>query len=85
MYSILQEIFLTQGLNLGLLHCRQILYHLSQRLIDIDLRTEGTLPAVRGWKATSILAWVRLSWLGASGPGMAAHLVPSSFASFSPS
>ena len=22
-------IFLTQGLNLGLLHCRQILYHLS--------------------------------------------------------
>ena len=25
----LQEIFPTQGLNLGLLHCRQILYHLS--------------------------------------------------------
>ena len=24
-----QEIFLTQGLNPGLLHCRQILYHLS--------------------------------------------------------
>ena len=24
-----QEIFLTQGSNLGLLHCRQILYHLS--------------------------------------------------------
>ena len=23
--------FLTQGLNLGLLHCRQILYHLSQQ------------------------------------------------------
>ena len=27
--SLLQVIFLTQGLNLGLLHCRQILYHLT--------------------------------------------------------
>ena len=28
-HSFLQEIFPTQGLNLGLPHCRQILYHLS--------------------------------------------------------
>ena len=28
--SLLQETFSTQGSNLGLLHCRQILYHLSQ-------------------------------------------------------
>ena len=28
---LLQRIFLTQGLNPGLLHCRQILYHLSYR------------------------------------------------------
>ena len=28
-YSLLQGIFLTQGSNLGLLHYRQILYHLS--------------------------------------------------------
>ena len=27
--SLLQQIFLTQELNLGLLHCRQILYQLS--------------------------------------------------------
>ena len=27
---LFQGIFLTQGWNLGLLHCRQILYHLSQ-------------------------------------------------------
>ena len=27
--SILQGIFPTQGLNLGLLHCRQIPYHLN--------------------------------------------------------
>ena len=29
LYSLLQEIFLTQGLNSCLLHCRQILYCLS--------------------------------------------------------
>ena len=28
-HALLQGIFLTQGSNLGLLHCRQILYHLS--------------------------------------------------------
>ena len=27
-HSLLQGIFLTQDLNVGLLHCRQILYHL---------------------------------------------------------
>ena len=30
-HSLLQRIFLTQGLNLGLPHCRQILYCLSHR------------------------------------------------------
>ena len=30
-HSILQGIFLTQGLNSGLQHCGQILYHLSHR------------------------------------------------------
>ena len=30
-HSLLQRIFLTQGLNLGLLHWRQILYHLSHQ------------------------------------------------------
>ena len=30
-YGIIQGIFLTHGSNLGLLHCRQILYHLSHR------------------------------------------------------
>ena len=29
--SLLQGIFLTQGSNLGLLHCRQIPYHLSHK------------------------------------------------------
>ena len=30
-HFLLQGIILTQGLNLGLLHCRQILYHLSHQ------------------------------------------------------
>ena len=30
-YSLLQGIFPTQGLNLGLLHYRQVLYHLSHK------------------------------------------------------
>ena len=30
-HSLLQGIFLTQGLNTGLPHCRQILYHLIQQ------------------------------------------------------
>ena len=29
--SLLQGIFLTQGSNSGLLHCRQILYHLNHQ------------------------------------------------------
>ena len=35
----LQGIFPTQGLNLGLLHCRQILYHLSQQGSSLSCRT----------------------------------------------
>ena len=31
-HSLLQGIFPTQELNLGLLHCRQILYHLSHQM-----------------------------------------------------
>ena len=30
-HALLQGIFLTQGWNSGLLHCRQILYHLSHQ------------------------------------------------------
>ena len=44
--SLLQGIFPTQGLNLGLLHCREILYHLSQsqsvrRNISLGPKLEG--------------------------------------------
>ena len=36
-HSLLQGIFLTQGSNLGLLHCRQILYHLSHLGSEEDI------------------------------------------------
>ena len=37
-YSFLQGIFLTQGLNLGLLHCRQILYvSLNDKILKKEL------------------------------------------------
>ena len=35
-HFLLQEIFLTQGLNADRLHCRQILYHLSHQGIYIS-------------------------------------------------
>jgi len=38
-HFLLQEIFMTQESNWGLLHCRQILYHLSHR--DTLLLREG--------------------------------------------
>ena len=49
-HSLLQGIFLTQGSNLGLLHCRQILYHLhylgsqkseSRSVVSDSLRLRG--------------------------------------------
>ena len=36
-------IFPTQGLNLGLLHCRRILYHPSQILWEVRTRTKFCL------------------------------------------
>ena len=38
--SLLQGIFPAQGSNLGLLHCRQILYHLSHQGNDLKTHTE---------------------------------------------
>ena len=53
-HSFLQEIFLTQGWNMGLLNCRQILYHLSHqgnpRYPDVEnkcMNTKGEMKV--GW------------------------------------
>ena len=36
-HSLLQKILLSQGLNPGLPHCRQVLYHLSHQGIHINI------------------------------------------------
>ena len=40
-HSLPQGIFLIQGSNLGLLHCKQILYHLSHQRTPFNLKKEG--------------------------------------------
>ena len=52
-HSLLQEVFGTQGSNLGLLHCRQILYHLSYQespsssISRVFLMASVSLPSFR--------------------------------------
>ena len=43
-HSLLQGIFPTQGLNLGLLHCKQILYHLSHQAESAQIQGMHKLP-----------------------------------------
>ena len=54
---VLQGIFLTQGSNLGLPHCRQILYHLSHQESPLFFSSWGC-PA----NGHSALSWVRDTW-----------------------
>ena len=47
------RIFLTQGRNPGLLHCRQILYHLSYRKVLVGMRKPNCcLGDLRGHKSS---------------------------------
>ena len=52
-HFLLQGIFLTQGLNLGLLHCRQIFYHLNHQGKSI---ASGTTVLIN--PSTSSLSWL---------------------------
>ena len=81
-HALLQGIFPTQGLNPGLLHCRQILYHLSHQgshcylwetpfLIIQEFKLMGWLKTVslhslRMGLVTRMAEW--LEWLELSGP-----------------
>ena len=60
-HFLLQRIFLTQGSNLSLLHCRQILYHLShQGMIHFATRERKNL--LRFFiNMTKILHWLTSS------------------------
>ena len=47
--SLLQQIFLTQESNWGLLHCRQILYQLSYQGSPFIGRTDAKAEAPKPW------------------------------------
>ena len=51
-HFLLQGIFLTQGLNLDLLHCRQILYHLSHQRSSM-----GCLQDTQPKEGKHVTAW----------------------------
>ena len=54
-HSLLQGIFPTQGLNLGFLHCRQILYHLTAREAPITNKGEPkTSSGILSWATTTM-------------------------------
>ena len=82
--SLLQQIFPTQGLNLGLLHYRQILYHLSYQRSPIT--TVGLVNTLHylwwfRWQRNCLQCgrpgfnpWVQS--LGPRIPGMACFYIP---------
>ena len=70
--SLLQGIFSTQGLNLGLLYCRQILYHLSHQGIPEQgvLCKSMCIEDERDWSSALCRksGWpLRSSWLAVGG------------------
>ena len=48
-HSLLQEIFLTQELNPGLLHCRQMLYRLSHQGSQDGISFKADNTIILGW------------------------------------
>ena len=58
-HSFIQGIFLTQGLNLDLPHCRQILYHLSHQgsLLLNGWDTQGPANPVTCQRLTELSGW----------------------------
>ena len=47
-HSLLQSIFLTRGLNPGLLHCRQTRYQLSVGIVWASVTTQAVCQGVWG-------------------------------------
>ena len=71
-HALLKGIFPTQGLNLGLLHCRQIFYCLNQQ--GSEVKVAQSCPtlcdpmdyAVHGILQARILEWVAFPFSGGS-------------------
>ena len=74
-HSLLQRVFPTQGLNPGLLHCRQILYHLNhqgspelliytyQCLYRNIYRSNGKLLSIAFWRPLRMNQTFKKRWL----------------------
>ena len=60
-HSLLQRIFLTQGSNPGLLHCRQTIYHLSKLDICVSLRIRKNMYIGRGIEMQHLIQMVKFS------------------------
>ena len=60
-HFLLQGIFLTQGFNLGLLHCRHILYCLSQGHVQKEINHLGVGHPSHTWSTNTIYS---LCWTG---------------------
>ena len=65
-HFLLQRIFLTQGSNPSLLHCRQILYHLSYRE-DLKYCIKNVCFFFPG--TSLVVQWLRAHAPSAGGPG----------------
>ena len=71
-HSLLQGIFPTQGLNAGLLHCRQILYHLSHQRRIFERQYNNTVvkraldSGTTGLPVSSVWLWQVIEHLCAS-------------------
>ena len=61
-HSLLQGIFLTQGLNLCLLYCRQILYHLSHQERPRKL-WKAIPPSLWSGYVSSCFCFLRYFWI----------------------
>ena len=65
-YCLLQGIFLTQGLNLGLLHCRQILLHGRLRSSEPPGKTWNWLEipiSILAWRGSNGIHYFRIFYL----------------------
>ena len=68
-YFLLQGIFPTHGLNLGLLHCRQIFHHLSHQgsyyahFTGEETEQLGNLPKVTQLASSRAGVQARTGWL----------------------
>ena len=68
-HSLLQGVLLIQGSNLGLLHCRQILYHLNSELMQIPHEAQASrvrlsqMRAMRHLLPRSLYPWLKSNLL----------------------